>query len=262
VNALDQLLEDVRYAHATHPQSADFKPFPDDPEPAALSAPHLPCAGYFYRGSAMVADPDTFTRAIRRADGQANWRRTCANTSISEDFLDRFGCDCIIGCGGTYHNAQMARYMVTLPPGLYYPWHHHMAGVLQAGAAVCHASMQSHAMETVDSSVLCYVVWRNHLCLSPVLTESTGALGMSLHTTLYALRTALRAYACDQAPDIKVFCGRLMDAAVARIPLPPGHHRGVDSLPAQAAPATRPLLATAFWRRYRLEAKSGIGASA
>ena len=77
-----------------------------------------------------------------------------------------------------------------MPPGLWYPWHHHPAdeiyfvlagrGVfhkssaepktLTAGEAAYHAPGEPHALETTDAPVLAYVLWRDHFDSPPMLT--------------------------------------------------------------------------------------------
>ena len=137
------------------------------------------------------ADVHPFAKAFLEASPVAFWRDTYAGTDIGQDFMDRFGCYCLIGEGGAYHSAQMLGFVVYMPPGLYYPWHHHpaeemyvvLAGeanfhrenapseILTRGQTSFHASNQPHAMETREHSVLAYVVWRNGSGIKPVLTE-------------------------------------------------------------------------------------------
>ena len=77
-----------------------------------------------------------------------------------------------------------------MPAWLYYPWHQHpaeemylcLAGeavfikqgsedvTLQQGGIALHQSNQPHALEIQKHPVLCYVVWRNELNTSPILT--------------------------------------------------------------------------------------------
>lgn len=197
MNAFGQLKDALRQAHATHPQLADFVGFPDDLQDQPLKARHLPCADYVY-GDASFRDADApLARAFFAAGPNAFWRATYADTDIGDDFLNRFGCYCAIGDGGPWKSGQMSGYVVTMPPGLYYPWHHHkaeelylvLAGeaefyregepaeTLREGDTSFHASSQPHAMETKGSSVMCYVTWRNHLNIPPVLTEREVRLG-------------------------------------------------------------------------------------
>lgn len=137
------------------------------------------------------ADADPLVRAVLQASDEAFWRLTYAGTHIGQDFLDRFGCFCLIGSGGGWISAQISAYFVYMPPGLYYPWHHHpaeeiyhvLAGeaeffrdgeaaeVLRAGDSSLHASNQPHATQTHDRGFMAYVVWRNNLTTPPVLTN-------------------------------------------------------------------------------------------
>lgn len=119
---------------------------------------------------------------------RAHWRETYAETDIGDDFLNRFGCYCLIGENGPWQSDRMAAYVVTMPAGLEYPWHHHpaeemyfvLAGkaefrvkgapprVLGPGQEVFHASNQPHAMQTRDKGVMAYVLWRGDLATKPV----------------------------------------------------------------------------------------------
>ena len=186
-----RLLDAIRDAHETSPALADFVSFPDDVHEVALSPRHLPCADYMYHDEILQAAPNPLARAFFAAGPDAFWRETYAGTNIGEDFMNRFGCFCAIGNGGAYDSDRMKGYVVTMPPGLHYPWHHHpaeemylvlageaefyregeAASVLREGDTSFHASNQPHAMETKNSPVICYVTWRNHFDTPPVLTE-------------------------------------------------------------------------------------------
>ena len=187
----DTLLAEIRHVHATHPALKSFCAFPDDLEPLDVT-PHItPPADL------MAADPGLFAGdmaglrdAFRAVGPVAHWRETYKHTTIGQDFLDRFGCYAVIGGGGRWISASMSSFVVYMPPGLDYPWHHHpaeeiylvLAGEAQfqcegskpetlgPGQSSFHADNRPHAMATFAHPVMAYVVWRNHLGIKPVLT--------------------------------------------------------------------------------------------
>ncbi|MEM7438464.1 MAG: dimethylsulfonioproprionate lyase family protein [Pseudomonadota bacterium] len=197
MSAFDLLLDALRDAHANHPKLAEFVAFPDDLTPLEMEPRHLPCADYVYNDALFAAAQMPLAQAFLQAGPDAFWRDTYAQTDIGEDFLNRFGCYCAIGAGSPWKSEKMSGFVTMMPPGLYYTWHHHpaeelyvvLAGeaefyregeppeTLREGDTSFHASNQPHAMETKDSSVMCYVTWRNHLGIKPVLTERQVTLG-------------------------------------------------------------------------------------
>jgi len=188
------LLSEIRTAHATHPKLAAFVRFPDDLVTQTHTPRHFSCSDVMRDDPVFQSSMHPLSRAFYDAGPDAHWRETYANTNIGSDFLDRFGCYCAIGEGGQWTSKKMAGFVVTMPPGLYYPWHHHpaeemylvLAGEavfhrdgaaaenLCEGEAVFHSSNQPHAMQTFDHPVMAYVTWRNHLGIRPVLTERGG----------------------------------------------------------------------------------------
>ena len=190
--AFDNLLAAARDAHRRFPALADFCDFPDDLTEAVVERRHLSC-GRLMEADPVLRDPgmDPLAAAFLAGSPHAHWRDTYAEADIGKDFLDRFGCYCLIGPGGAYHSNQMLAFVVYMPPGLWYPWHHHPAEelytvlhgeaeflregepseTLTAGQSSFHASNQPHAMQTHDSPVIAYVTWRNHFDTAPVLTE-------------------------------------------------------------------------------------------
>ena len=175
-------------ARATHQAAlAGFVPFPDAPAPQPITPTHIHAATLF------EAEPLTnpLARAFQAASPQAQWRDTYAGTRIDPDFLDRFGCYCLIGPGGPYQARTMGAYVVTMPPHLDYPWHHHPAEeaylilsgtaefhrqgeppeTLHPGDISYHASNQPHATFTGDDFLVAYVVWRGDLSTRPVWTQ-------------------------------------------------------------------------------------------
>jgi quercetin dioxygenase-like cupin family protein len=187
---LAALLEEIKRTHASSAALAAFCPFADDLIDIPLAPRNLPCAEYMYQNAAFRDAEHPLARAFYNAGPDAHWRETYRNTDIGTDFMDRFGCYCAVGEGGAWKSAKMASYVVTMPPKLHYPWHHHpaeemylvLAGEatflrdgeaaeqLGVGDSSFHASNQPHAMTTGDAPVMAYVVWRNNLGIKPVLT--------------------------------------------------------------------------------------------
>lgn len=188
--AFIRLLNAARAAHATQPQLAGFCAFPDDLAPAPVAPFHIAAADLMAQDRTLAAS-HPLAAAFRAAGPQAQWRETYKGTDIGQDFMDRFACYCLIGAGGPWASRQMAAFMVYMPPGLYYPWHHHpaeelyyvLAGeaefyrdgaapeTLRAGQTSFHAGDQPHAMQTHNHSIMAYVIWRGHLDTPPVLTR-------------------------------------------------------------------------------------------
>lgn len=187
----DALLQEVRIAHEGHAELSRFCPFPDDLRPQRVLPFQVPPAALLVNEQGLFSDIYPQTRnAFVAAGAVAQWRETYKDTDIGSDFMDRFGCYCLIGDGGAYTSATMAAWVVYMPAGLYYTWHQHPAeemyltlageatfmregcedAVLRAGGTSQHASNQPHAMQTHAHPVLAYVVWRNGFDLPPVLT--------------------------------------------------------------------------------------------
>ena len=189
--AFETLREEARKAHLSIPAIAEFCSFPTDLAKSEYSAFHIRAADLLARDPALQGEIHPLARAFVNAGPDAQWRETYKGTEIGSTFMDKFACYCLIGRGGPWISQTMAGYVVYMPKGLYYPWHHHPAeelyyvlageaeffregqpsAVLGAGDASFHASNQPHAMETKESSVLAYVAWRSELDTPPVLTE-------------------------------------------------------------------------------------------
>ena len=188
-----RLIEEARAAHRAHEELTAFCPFPDDLQEQDVAAHRIAPAdllegesGLFSSGFAGLRD------AFVAASPFAKWRETYKNTGIGDDFLNRFGCYCLIGAGGAFHSEQMWAYVVYMPEGLHYPWHHHpgeeayvvLGGeaefyrhgeeqqVLREGGMSVHGPNQPHAMTTKEHPVMAYVVWRNGFDVGPQLTEN------------------------------------------------------------------------------------------
>lgn len=186
-----QLLNAARRIHDETGVLRDFCPFADDLVEQLVSPFHIPAADLFVGDEIVAAASNPLAQAFRAGAPYATWRETYKGTAIGDDFLNRFGCYCLIGPGGGWRSEHMAAFMVYMPPGLWYPYHHHpaeelyyvLAGeaeflrdgedpeTLRAGEAVFHAANQPHATRTHDQPLLAYVLWRSELGTPPVLTE-------------------------------------------------------------------------------------------
>ena len=189
----DHLLSEVRKAHTSHPGLSAFCPFPEDVREVEVLPNHIPPSDLLQAETRLAARRYFKVRdAFIAASPLARWRETYRGTDIGQDFLDRFACYCLIGAGGAFASNLMSGFVVYMPPGLWYPWHHHpaeeaylvLAGearffregqpmeVFGEGDVSVHASNQPHAMKTEDQAVMAYVVWRNGFGTPPVLTKT------------------------------------------------------------------------------------------
>lgn len=170
---------------------AAFAPFPDTPARQPVEPFHIESSNLLQAETGLFTDRFAELRdAVVRAAPMAHWRQTFKDTAIGPDFLERFGCYTIIGKGGAFTHDGFWCWIVYMPPGLYYPWHHHpgeelyivVAGeaefhrggapseTLREGAKVQHASNQPHAMATGEHPVMCLVAWRNGFETPPIFT--------------------------------------------------------------------------------------------
>ncbi|MEW9918296.1 dimethylsulfonioproprionate lyase family protein [Marimonas sp. MJW-29] len=187
----DGLLTATREAYAASAALSAFSPFAGDIRRQPVTPFHVAAAALFAAEAGLYTDSLAALRdAFRSCAPLAQWRETYKETDIGQDFMDRFGCYCLIGEGGAFASDTMAAWLVYMPPHLYYPWHQHpaeemylvVAGealflrhgeapeVLRPGQTSAHASNQPHAMQTFDHPVMALVVWRNGFDSPPVLT--------------------------------------------------------------------------------------------
>lgn len=187
------LIEEARRMHLAHEKLTAFCPFPDDLQQQDVAVHRIGAADLLEADGGLFASGSTGLRdAFAAASPFAKWRETYKHTDIGDDFLNRFGCYCLIGAGGAFHSAQMWAYVVYMPAGLHYPWHHHpgeeayvvLGGeaeffrhgdapkVLTEGGISVHGPNQPHAMTTGEHPVMAYVVWRNGFDVGPQLTEN------------------------------------------------------------------------------------------
>jgi len=189
------LLDELQCYYADTPALQGFCPFPDDLTPGDRIAHHLPCSDLLASDTKLqsLRHPNLH-HAMVAVRSQAQWRDTYAGTPVGGDFRTRFGCYSIVGRGGQWVSAQMACYLVYMPPYLDYPLHEHPAEELYCilagraefwtrdepvhevaeGGTVFHPSGVPHGTRTGSDSLLALVVWRNHLMTPPVWSE--GAL--------------------------------------------------------------------------------------
>ncbi len=189
----DTLLNEVRSVHNTNAVLSEFCAFPDDTHRKTVTPHNVPAADLFAGETGFeTAVHEGLHRALLSAGPYARWRETYKDTNIGQDFMDRFGCYCLIGEGGAFDSDHIRAWMTYMPPNLHYTWHHHeaeeaylvVAGnarffrhgeadvTLTAGQTMLHHSNQPHAMETGDDPVLCYVIWRNGFGQIPILTSA------------------------------------------------------------------------------------------
>ena len=189
MDAFDRLLKETHKVCTSHP---DLRAFCD--VPAGLTRQDMVAADHPVR-SLMEADPGTtdatyapLRDAFVAAGPTALWRQTYRDTGIDAQFLDRFGCYALVGGGGAFAASDFSAFVVYMPAGLHYPWHHHpaeeiylviaghatfsakgrAAEKLRPGQTSFHATNQPHAMTTTDSPVMALVMWRGDLMTKPV----------------------------------------------------------------------------------------------
>ncbi|MEM8730678.1 MAG: dimethylsulfonioproprionate lyase family protein [Pseudomonadota bacterium] len=188
----DSLLCQSRDAYSAHPDLAAFAPFPDDIVRCPITPYEALCGNVLRDGLGRVSRfyPD-LQAAICAAGSAAIWRETYKGTDIGDQFLTQFGCYAIIGDAAPFFSHNFRLFVVYMPPGLNYPWHHHPAEeiylvvsgravfrtrnrpdeLLHEGHTMFHASNEPHAMETLDDPVLCLVAWRNEFETRPVFSS-------------------------------------------------------------------------------------------
>ena len=185
-----EALEGLRAFHESTPVLRDFAAFPTDLQETSYRQQDHPVRAGFQSEAFGPSPHGDFIEVLQRVGDVAHWRFTYKDTDIGDDFLDRFGCYCLIGPEAPWTSASMFAFLVYMPRGLWYPWHHHPAeeiyvvlggsgdfhrkgetvARLGPGEASFHASNLPHALETTDAPVLALVYWRNHFDISPVLT--------------------------------------------------------------------------------------------
>jgi len=191
-SVFNNLINIAESVHKNHPRVNDFCEFPDDIQPQDLSPNHI------IPSTLLQKETDLFTKkyqifrdAFIEASPFAHWRETYKDTDIGKDFMERFGCYCLIGPNAPFFSLKMHAFVVYMPPHLFYPWHNHpgeemyltIAGeaefmkvgednkILREGGVSEHKSNQPHAMKTLNCPVMAYVIWRNNFNTGPVWTD-------------------------------------------------------------------------------------------
>ena len=189
--AFINLIAAARSAHDSCAPIRAFCRFPDDLTETPWTPFWIPAAELMEqedRWADSVAVPTLFD-AFLGASADARWRETYKGTEIGDDFMNRFGCFCMIGPDAPWTSEQMFGFVVYMPPHLWYPWHQHpaeelyfvIAGsgeffregepteTLVAGQGSFHASGQPHALRTHEAPLMAYVIWRNNFDTAPYL---------------------------------------------------------------------------------------------
>ena len=188
------LLRTMQSAYSTNTEMMGFAPFPNDIIRQDVIPYHCNCSAYFQNDIRLISkNYSELQNAISTASKLVHWRETYKGSDIGNYFMDRFGCYCILGENAPFSSDVLRLFMVYMPSGLYYPWHHHPAEemymvvsggaifkqsdcpdkLLSEGEVAFHASNQPHAMETTEDPVLCLVAWRDNFQTPPVLTPNT-----------------------------------------------------------------------------------------
>ncbi|WP_127114118.1 dimethylsulfonioproprionate lyase family protein [Shimia sediminis] len=194
--AFQTLLQEFRVLHGAEPALQAFCDLPEVLTPQEVIPHHIPAATLMEEDPNLSALPSTaaLRDAFIAASPVAQWRETYKGTRMGADFMQRFACYCLIGGGGPFAAPEMGAYVVYMPPGLYYPYHHHpaeeiyyiLAGeaeflmdgaapkTLGAGSHVFHPSNRPHATQTHETPFMALVLWRGDMGVKPVLTYPEG----------------------------------------------------------------------------------------
>ncbi len=188
----ENLIELAKNVHESHSEVREFCKFPNDLKTQEVKKNHINASHLLQADKKLVTNKYALFRdAFVSAAPYAHWRETYKNTDIGEDFMNRFGCYCLIGINAPFFSNQMHAFVVYMPEEMFYPWHNHpgeemyltLAGeaeffkhnennkVLKPGDVSEHRSNQPHAMRTHNRPVMAYVIWRNHFDTPPVWTD-------------------------------------------------------------------------------------------
>ena len=187
----ENLLEVARKVHFGNRELQDFCPFPKDIIKQNFQPFHIPASDLMQNEIGLYTeDYNELRDAFISASPYAHWRQTYKGTTVGKQFLDEFGCYGLIGPESPFQSEKIRAWVVYMPKGFYYPWHHHPAEEMYlclAGEAVfrrknCpdirlgpggimeHTANEPHSMETLEHPIMAYVVWRNEFGTKPVLT--------------------------------------------------------------------------------------------
>jgi len=193
IAVFNNLLQITNNVHKNHPIVNAFCEFPNDIQTQEVTPKHIIPSTLLQKETDLNTNQFQIIRdAVIEASPFAHWRETYKDSEIGEDFMNRFGCYCLIGPNAPFVSSKMQAFFVYMPPHLYYPWHHHpaeelyltIAGeaefmtasednkILTAGGVSQHKTNQSHAMKTGKLPVMAYVIWRNNFETGPVWTDN------------------------------------------------------------------------------------------
>ena len=120
--AFEKLIEVARNVHESHPKVSEFCSFPDDLKSQNITHNHINSSKLLQNEKHLFTDRyHDFRDAFINAAPIAHWRETYKNTDINRDFMDRFGCYCLIGADAPFHSNKMHAFVVYMPKDLYYP---------------------------------------------------------------------------------------------------------------------------------------------
>lgn len=190
--AFNDLIAEVRKTFDATPALQQFCQLPDDLGVQEVEPFAIPAAQLMESDQGLSTERYKDLRdAFINASPNAHWRETYKGTRIADTFREKFGCYCLIGSGGPFTASEMGAYVVYMPKGFYYPFHHHpaeelyfvIAGeaeflleghspkTLGPGSHVFHPSNTPHATQTHDHPFMALVLWRGDMSVKPVLTN-------------------------------------------------------------------------------------------
>ena len=92
------LLRTSQRAYTANSEMTAFKSFPSDIQRQPIAPRDCRCSDAFRDDKALKSTHhDELQDAIRSAGEIAHWRDTYQNTDIGAEFMNQFGCYCIIG---------------------------------------------------------------------------------------------------------------------------------------------------------------------
>ena len=187
----EYLLETAKKVHLGNSELQEFCPFPEDIKKQEFQPFHILASDLMQNDIGLHTDDYTELRdAFISASPYAHWRQTYKGTTVSNAFLEEFGCYGLIGPESPFQSEKIRAWIVYMPKNFYYPWHQHpaeelylcLAGEavfrrkncpdfrLKSGGTIEHLTNQPHSMETLDKPIMSYVVWRNEFGTKPILT--------------------------------------------------------------------------------------------
>lgn len=179
--AFDHLLQVCAQIIHTTPALQQFARLPDDLVFKPRAAVRKPVADYLPTHLPNVNhDSQAFVDALLAVLPQAEWRTTYTADQVGLDFVNRYGYLELYGPDGHYISQQSRAFIGYWGNHLHYPPHHHPAEELYyiaagqaafatqsqppiqrtAGQSQIHSSNEVHSMDTDQSAVLCFVLWR------------------------------------------------------------------------------------------------------